>query len=248
MERTHGTRMAIFAVALGVAVASVVPAPAQTPLRVNGSTTVTANIFQGKEKEIEAGTGTPIALVSNGSGKGLADLVAGRADVAMLSSPLADVAKKASVDAAGLQEFKIGLSHVLLIVHPSNPVKSLTLEQVKDIFAGKIANWKDVGGADGAIVPVVETLGGGLRATFEEKVMRGTAIAAQARAVPNGTQIPTIVKQLPTAIGLATPKTAAGGVKVVTTDDVVQPLFLVTKGAPSASVTKLIETVTKVAK
>ena len=53
---------------------------------------------------------------------------------------------------------------------------------------------------------------------------------------------------LPTAIGLATPKTATSGVKIVTTDDVVQPLFLVTKGAPSASVTRLIETVTKVAK
>src|SRR5262245_14450995 len=67
---------------------------AQSELRLNGSTTVTANVVQGKEKGLEAAAGAKLAIVSNGSGKGLADLVAGRADVAMLSSPLADVAKK----------------------------------------------------------------------------------------------------------------------------------------------------------
>ena len=227
-------------VAITAAVAVSGSVLAQSELRLNGSTTVTANVVQGKEKGLEAAAGAKLAVVSNGSGKGLADLVAGRADVAMLSSPLADVAKKNNVDAAGLKEFKIGESKVLFIVHPENPVKSLTIAQLKDVFAGKVANWKELGGNDAPIAVVVETAGGGLRTTFEEKVMHGAPIATQAKALPNGSQIQTIVKQLPTAIGLATPKTATG-VKVVSTDEVVQPLFLVVKGAPSPAVGKLIE-------
>jgi phosphate transport system substrate-binding protein len=88
----------------------------------------------------------------NSSPHGLDDLIAGRADVAMLSSPLTAVAGKinqkqpGAVDMSALNEFKIGETRVVFIVHPSNPVKSLTPPQLKEILAGNITNWKEVGG------------------------------------------------------------------------------------------------------
>jgi phosphate transport system substrate-binding protein len=137
----------------------------------------------------------------------------------MLSSPLTAAAAKinqkqpSAVDTSAFKEFKIGESRVAFIVHPSNPVKSLTLPQLKEIFAGNTTNWKDVGGADAAIVVVTEGPGGGIRITVEDKLMDGMAVAQQARHVANAPQIPLIVKQLPGAIGSSSTRhdLAAGG-------------------------------------
>ena len=216
-------------------------AGAADPLKVSGSTTVYANVFVPHQSKIESSAGVKLAVVSNGSGRGLADLVSGQSDVAMISSPLAEVAKKSNIDPAPLKEFKVANSRLIFIVHASNPVKSLTLEQVRDIFAGKITNWKDVGGTPGPILSVTEDAKGGLRTTFEDKVMRGTAVSPQARALPNGTQIPTIVRQAAGAIGTSNPRHDLNGVKVLETDKVEQALYLVTKGAPNPVAAKVIE-------
>jgi phosphate transport system substrate-binding protein len=180
---------------------------AQSAVKISGSTTVNLNVFQPFKAQIETASGVKLEVIANSSGHGVEDLIAGRVDVAMLSSPLTAVAAKinqkqpGAVDTSALKEFKIGESRVAFIVHPSNPVKSLTLPQLKEIFAGNITNWKDVGGADAAIVVVTEGPGGGIRITVEDKLMDGMAVAQQARHVANAPQIPLIVKQLPGAIG-----------------------------------------------
>jgi ABC-type phosphate transport system substrate-binding protein len=131
---------------------------AQSAVKISGSTTVNLNVFQPFKAQIETASGVKLEVVANSSGHGLEDLVAGRVDVAMLSSTLTAVAGKinhkqpGAVDTSTLKEFKIGESRVALIVHPSNPVKSLTLPQLKQILAGNITNWKQVGGADAIIV------------------------------------------------------------------------------------------------
>jgi phosphate transport system substrate-binding protein len=216
-------------------------AGAADSLKVSGSTTVYANVFLPHQGKIESSTGVKLAVTSNGSGRGLADLVSGQSDVAMISSPLAEVAKKNNIDAGPLKEHKVGNSRLIFIVHPSNPVKSLTMDQVRDIFAGKITDWKDVGGTAGPILFVTEDAKGGLRTTFEEKVMKGTAVSPQARALPNGTQIPTIVRQAAGAIGTSNPRHDLNGVKVLETEKVEQALYLVTKGAPNPAATKVIQ-------
>ena len=101
--------------------------------------------------------------------------------------------KRASMP--GLQEFKIGRSYVLFIVHPSNPVKSSTLEQVKDIFAGKIANWKDVGGATAPSCPWSRPPVVAAHAFVEGDERYGGCCSGPRLA--NGTQIPTIVRNRP---------------------------------------------------
>jgi phosphate transport system substrate-binding protein len=227
---------------------------AQSTVKISGSTTVNVNIFRPFKAQIETASGVTLEVIANSSGQGLEDLIAGQADVAMLSSPLTAVAGKinqkqpGAVDTSTLKEFKIAESRVTFIIHPSNSVKSLTLPQLKEIFAGNITNWKEVGGTDAAIVAVTEASGGGIRTTLEEQLMGGRAVAQQARQVANGPQIPLIVKQLPGAIGSASAKHDLAGVMVLQTEEVIaQPLFLVTKANPNGSIAKVVEAAAQVA-
>lgn len=105
----------------------------------------------------ESGYGEPVLSVDvlgAGSYTGLASLVAGEAQIAMSSRPATDQEVEAlSVQLAGdlrdvAQDYVIGLQTVSLIVSPENPVRSLTMMQLADIYAGKIDNWARVGGDD----------------------------------------------------------------------------------------------------
>lgn len=74
-------------------------------------------------------------------------------------------------DEKGLTEIPIAHDAIALIVNARNPVRWITLEQARDVFAGRIRNWKKLGGPDRAITPITREEGSGTRASFEEKVM-----------------------------------------------------------------------------
>jgi len=235
-------------------VASPLQVAAQPTVKISGSITVNLNVFQVFKAKIETASAVKLEVMANSSSHGLEDLISGRVDVAILSSPLTAVAGKlnqkqpGAVDTSTLKEFKIGESRVAFIVHPSNPVKSVTLSQLKEILAGNITTWKEVGGADAVIVVVAEASGGGIRLTVEEKLLGGMSVTQQARHVTNGPQVPLIVKQLPDAIGRASAQHDLAGVVVLQTEEVIaQPLILVTKVNPNGLITNVIEATAKVA-
>lgn len=98
--------------------------------------------------------GVEIEVQMGGSGRGLADARAGKADIGMASRALTD-------KETDLFAFTIGRDGVAIILHKDNPVPALSKQQVSDIFTGRIANWKDVGGRDAAItVFAASTMGG----------------------------------------------------------------------------------------
>src|SRR5476651_2869816 len=127
-----------------VAALSVQAATAAEPISLNGSTTVMNTIVMPKKAEIEKLSGQTIAIVGNGSQRGIVDLAGGKAQIAMISAPLDDEVKKlneskpGSVDAAKLHGHQIGETRVAFAVHPSNGVKTLTDAQLADILAGKV--------------------------------------------------------------------------------------------------------------
>lgn len=71
----------------------------------------------------------------------------------------------------GLTEVPIAHDAIALVVSARNPVRELTMEQARDVFAGRIRNWKALGGPDQRITPITREEGSGTRASFEEKVM-----------------------------------------------------------------------------
>ncbi|MFZ5806500.1 MAG: substrate-binding domain-containing protein [Verrucomicrobiota bacterium] len=236
-------------VAVLVALFYVTGVQAQTTLKLNGSTTVSNSIINPNKSDLEAKSGCKLAVTANGSGNGLTDLAKGKADMAMISAPLAEVAEKVNAKAAGtvdasqMQAVQVGEANVAFVVHSSNSVKKLTVAQLSDILTGKIKNWKEVGGNDAAIVVVITASGDGVRTVVEEKVTpKGATFAEGKREFPNTAQVIDVVAQMPAAIGAVGKASVKPSVAVVETDKAVaQPLILVTKGAPSADAQKLID-------
>ena len=109
--------------------------------------------------------------------------------------------KPAEVEKYGLVSFPFAIDGVAVSVNPANKVVGLTKAQIKDIFSGKIANWKDVGGADAAISLYVREDGSGTRETFEERAMDKGTSAAGANVVNSNGAMKTAISQDPNAIG-----------------------------------------------
>jgi phosphate transport system substrate-binding protein len=112
-----------------------------------------------------------------------------------------------------LVEIPIALDAIALIVNRHNPVRELTMEQARGIFAGRIRNWRQVGGPNRRITPITREEGSGTRASFEKKVMAAgmpkdengktnpAAFAADALVQDSNGAVREIVASDPAAIG-----------------------------------------------
>lgn len=114
-----------------------------------------------------------VAVTGGGSGTGIAAMINGTTDIAESSRQI----KKEEIDLArqnGVEpvEFTVGLDGLAVVVNPANPVKELTLDQLRDIFMGNITNWKDLGGSDARIVVLSRESNSGTHVYFKEHVLR----------------------------------------------------------------------------
>ena len=122
------------------------PMASADTLNVSGSTTVAGAILLPMEEAIEAQSGVSLEIVANGSSRGIDDLVNGRAELAMISAPLDVTVEKiegrtpGSLAGTSLQAHQISETRVAFVVHPSNPVTSMTLDQVTGILNGSVTN------------------------------------------------------------------------------------------------------------
>jgi phosphate transport system substrate-binding protein len=112
-------------------------------------------------------------VTGGGSGTGFSSLISGSCNIAMSSRNIKDkeisLAKAKGVDPV---EVKVALDGLAIVVNPKNPVSQLTMEQLAQIFTGKITNWKEVGGADMKIVILSREVNSGTHVYFKEHVLR----------------------------------------------------------------------------
>ena len=94
-----------------------------------------------------------VTVTGGGTGVGISALMDNTTDIAMASRPI-KFSEKMKIKEAGqdVDEIIVAYDALAVVVHPSNPVKQLTRQQLEDIFRGKITNWKQVGGDDRKIV------------------------------------------------------------------------------------------------
>ena len=107
-------------------------------------------------------SGTTFTYNPTGSGSGITAVSEGRCDIGLSSRALKDEEK-----AQGLEETVLAYDGIAIVVSPDNSVKELTLEQIADIYTGKVTNWKEVGGNDAPIVVIGREAGSGTRDGFE---------------------------------------------------------------------------------
>ena len=185
--------------------ASAAPAATEAPAAVKLSGTVATDGSTSMEKVIgalgeafmEANPDTTFTYNPTGSGSGIQAVQEGRCDIGLSSRALKDAEKE-----AGLTETVLAYDGIAMIVNTANPVEDLSLEQIADIYTGKITNWSEVGGNDSQIVLIGREAGSGTRGGFEEIV--GVVDACQYRQELSSTgDVITTVAQNPDAIGYA---------------------------------------------
>lgn len=114
-----------------------------------------------------------ISVTGGGSGTGIAALLNGTVDIANASRQIKDEeiqdARKNGIEPV---EFVIARDAIAVIVHPQNPITQLTLQQLSDIYSGRISNWRDVGGEDRPIVKLSRETNSGTHVYFLETVLR----------------------------------------------------------------------------
>ena len=175
----------------------------------DGSTSMEKVIGALGESFMEANSGTTFTYNPTGSGSGIQAVSEGRCDIGLSSRALKDDEK------AALTETVVALDGIAMIVNPENPVSDLTVEQIADIYTGKITNWSEVGGNDAEIVLIGREAGSGTRDGFES--ITGTKDACQYRQELTSTgDVITTVSQNPDAIGYASLAALKDTVKALT--------------------------------
>jgi phosphate transport system substrate-binding protein len=218
------------------------------PLEIAGSTTVNKTVVEPTVAAARAATGIEPKMLAVGSIKGLQMLIEGRVKVAALSDTLEDAVaalKKAGTSSVpGNLKFSAVISEKLVpMVHPSNPVKALSRDQLRDLFSGKVENWKEVGGPDAPVALVVASANSGTRGVFDRAILGTLKAAPTAKEVRTASAEVAEVARNANAIGMVGEGTVASGdgkVKTVDGPDVSRTLGFVTQGDPTGDVAKLI--------
>ncbi len=177
---------------------SFVPSGATGKISVTGSTTVLPIAQALAERYMDLNQGADIQVSGGGSSVGVTAIGEKTAEIGMASRELKD-AETAKYPA--LEPIAVARDGIAVIVHPSNTVADLTLDQVREIYAGNVTNWKDVGGQDRQIVAIGRDSASGTREFFTEKVMGTTSTAATMLEKNSNGAIQSSVAPNPGAIG-----------------------------------------------
>lgn len=135
-----------------------------TTISISGSTSVGPLMEKIQEKYEEENNNVTLEIQQNGSGAGIKDVISGISEIGMSSRELKDEEK------GSVQGTTVAYDGIALLVNPENPVKNISLEDVKKIYTGEITNWKEIGGDDAPIVVVSREEGSGTRDAFQEIV------------------------------------------------------------------------------
>jgi phosphate transport system substrate-binding protein len=149
-----------------------------------------------------------ISVTGGGSGTGIASLINGTVDIANASREMkSEEVKAAQANGITPVEFVVARDAIAVVVNPSNPVRALNLQQISDIYTGKITNWREVGGDDRPIVLLSRESNSGTYVYVLENVIRmgdpksKLLFTPDTLLMPSSEGISTEVRQNPNAIG-----------------------------------------------
>lgn len=192
-----------------------------------------------------------ITIAAGGSGVGVQKVGEGLVHIGNTGRALT----KEEIEKYGLKSFAFAIDGVAVAANPKNRVSGLTSDQVKDIFAGKITNWKDVGGDDAPIHLFTRDEASGTREVFWEKLLQKGPVVSSANVVASNGAMKVALSQDPPAIGYLGIGHVDATVKAITLDGAVptqenattgaykvtRKLYMNTKGDPSPLAKAFIE-------
>jgi len=193
--------------------------------------------------------GAQVEVQGGGSTAGIQALACGIADIGMCSRSLTDEEKPLYT------AITIARDGLAVVVHPSNPVTALTRDQVRRLFSGETANWKEVGGADLPVRTITREEGSGTREAFEKLVMKKERISKRALVQESNGAMKELVIHDPAAVGYMSLGLVGAAAKALVIDGyqplaaevtagrypLVRPFLFVVKGTPAPRVQAFID-------
>lgn len=243
------------ALTFGIAAATCI-AGAQETVQVSGSTTVLPVMQKISESFMKTHPGVTVELSGGGSGNGIKALVDGLTMIAMSSRQIkSGEAKLAQSKSVSPNEIAIAVDAIVPVVNPENPIKNVSVEQLRNIFTGKIGNWKELGGKDAKIVLVSRDTSSGTYETWESLVMKKQRITPRALLQASNGAVVQVIAQNPNAIGYVGIGYLGSAIKALSIDGVspttesvlaqkwplARELYLYTNGTPAGEIKKLVD-------
>lgn len=218
-------------------------------LVLQGSTTFNSVLMASHRDVIAAAAHHDIIVIPNKSNLGLLALFGGKADLAMISTALineTETIRRTNPDLHldELRTFAVTRTRAALVTHSSNPVQSISNEDLRRVLSGEVTDWQELGGVSLPIRVVSVREGGGVVASVEASVLGvGKHITAPNQIrVQNGSQIVKVVEQEPGALGITQLKLMKDRQvkELATAAPIEQQLSLVSLGPPSPAMLDVI--------
>jgi phosphate transport system substrate-binding protein len=221
----------------------------QKSVKLLGSTSIQPFAEElGREYE-KQNPGRKIQVEGGGSTAGVQAVTDGLADIGTCSRELKPD------EAPQFNQVTIARDGVAVVVHPANPVNGLTIDQIRNIFSGKIKNWKEVGGGDAKILLVTREEGSGTREAFLHLVMGKDQIDRGALSQGSNGNVKTVVMGDKAAIGYMSLGQVGKELKALRVDNeeathegvltgkykLARPFLFITKGPPNPNAQAFID-------
>ena len=222
---------------------------------IKGSTTVLPIAQKVAEAYMKQHTDVKISISGGGSGNGMKALIDGSTDIADSSRFIKDKEVKLAVEKGVFPvAFAVAYDCIVPVVHPSNSMENITMAQLKDIYMGKVKNWKEIGGPDRPVVVISRDTSSGTYEVWHEKVLKKERVFPGALLQASNGAVVQAVDQNKNAIGYIglgymeenVKALTVGGVKgseestLNGTFPVSRPLYMFTPGWPQGDVLNFI--------
>ncbi len=205
----------------------------------------------------------PISISGGGSGNGIKAIIDGTTDIADSSRFIKDKEVKLAVEKGVYPvPFRVAYDCIMPVVHPSNPIKDISMDQLKAIYKGEVRNWKNVGGIDKKVVVISRDTSSGTYEVWNKKVMKKDRVYPGALLQASNGAVAQAVAKNKYAIGYIGLGYLNKDVKALTVNGVTgsmettldgtfpisRPLFMFTQGWPKGETVKFLNYVLHPAK
>jgi len=216
-------------------------------LKIGAGAAPVENILKPVRESFERASGINLNILAAGPKNAMSDLIRGNVEAAAAGLTFSDwlaLMKKEGQEVKSPETLKvvvIGKDRIVVITNKDNKVAALSKEQLQGIFSGKVENWKEVGGSDLPVLVVWGSLIQGTNSMFVSNIMDGKPVTKEVVEVATAADIKQNVQANPGAVGIGPAAVIDGSINAPKVPEVSREITLVTKGAPSPKVQKLID-------
>ena len=224
-------------------------------IQIQGSTTVLPIAEKAAAAYMKAHPNVNIKVEGSGSGHGIKALIDGTTDIASASRFIKSKEAKMAYEKGSMPvPFRIAYDCIIPVVNKQNSLSDITMNDLKNLYSGKIKNWKELGGEDAPITVYSRDTSSGTYGVWNKMVMNKTDMTPAAHLKPSNSEIADIIAKSPNAIGYigighlnkTIKALSVNGIKgsesnaVNGSYPITRPLYLFTSGWPTGEIKQFI--------